>query len=113
MTIEIPAGTEFVDPKSATAPDPVAADTHPRFKVPVGAERRRRRRAKMDVGVHVRGGMGTLAPFEDVGRTIDVSRDGLLLVTSEREAYQLGKILEVTFPFSGSPEAIYMPQKAR
>ena len=49
----------------------------PRHPVGTGADRRRRWRAKISGRVHIRGGVGTIDAFEDVCKTIDVSRDGI------------------------------------
>jgi hypothetical protein len=42
---------------------------------PVGIERRRRKRAKITAQVHMRG-VNTPEPFEEICKSIDVSRDG-------------------------------------
>jgi CheY-like chemotaxis protein len=77
-----------------------------------GADRRQRFRAKIVGRVHVRGGIGTLDVFEDVGKTVDVSRDGVLLSTS-RGGYWVGQMLEVAFPYSTVPTAINQARRAR
>lgn len=66
-------------------------------------DRRSRRRAKISAPVHVRG-MNSAESFEEVGKTIDVSRDGLLLVVRNKDC-QKGQLLEVTFPYSSAPGA--------
>jgi len=75
-------------------------------------DRRKRHRAKMSVRVLVRGGIGSLEPFEDVGVTIDASRDGLLIETS-RGGYWENQVVEVTFPYDGEPHPVNPPQRAR
>jgi CheY-like chemotaxis protein len=77
-----------------------------------GADRRRRCRAKIVGRVHARGGVGTLDLFEDVGKSIDVSLDGVLWSTS-RGGYWVGQVLEVTFPYWTSPTAINQARTAR
>lgn len=77
-----------------------------------GADRRRRCRAKVVGRVHARGGVGTLDLFEDVGKSIDVSLDGILWSTS-RGGYWVGQFLEVTFPYWTSPTAINQARRAR
>ncbi len=62
--------------------------------------------------VHARGGVGTLDLFEDVGKSIDVSLDGILWSTS-RGGYWVGQFLEVTFPYWTSPTAINQARRAR
>lgn len=86
----------------------------PNAKHPIGspADRRTRWRAKLVGRVHVRGGIGTLDLFEDMGKSIDVSRDGLLWSTS-RGGYWVGQVLEVTFPYWTVPTAINRGRRAR
>jgi twitching motility two-component system response regulator PilH len=61
-------------------------------------DRRRRSRARISLGVHIRGGIGTLEAFEDFATSLDVSRDGILLSTP-RSGYWVGQSLEVSCPF--------------
>jgi len=56
--------------------------------------------------------VGTLDLFEDVARSIDVTRDGLLVRTS-RGGYWVGQILDVTFPYKPVPTAINVARRAR
>ncbi len=98
MSLEIPASAEAV----SSAKHPTAS----------GAERRRRKRAKIAVPVHIRGGIERADTFEDLGNSVDASRDGLLLSTS-RDGYWVGQPLLVTFPFSSTPTAINTPRKAK
>jgi two-component system, chemotaxis family, response regulator PixH len=77
-----------------------------------GADRRNRFRAKMAARVHIRGGVGTLDAFEDLAKTVDVNRDGILLQTS-RGGYWVGQMLDVTFPFWTTPTAINAARRAR
>jgi CheY-like chemotaxis protein len=79
---------------------------------PQGAERRRHKRAKIEFRVHVRGGIGTQEVFEDVGQSLDVTRDGVLLRTS-RGGYWAGQPLQVTCPFWITPLPINTARKAR
>ena len=79
---------------------------------PTGRERRKRHRAKVALRVLVRGGIDSLEPFEDVGNTIDASRDGLLVKTY-RGAYWQGQMIEVTVPYNGVPDPTNPPQRAR
>lgn len=75
-----------------------------------GIERRRRKRAKITAQVHVRV-LNSAEPFEEVCKSIDVSRDGLLF-TSARAGYWKGQQLEVTFPYSNAAAALNTPQAA-
>lgn len=77
-----------------------------------GIERRRRRRAKISAQVHIRAAESvTSKGFREVCTTIDVSRDGLLLVARET-GYWKGQRLHVTFPYSTEPGAIDSEQEA-
>ena len=66
----------------------------------------------MGLQVRIGGGRGTLQAFEDVGKTIDVSRSGLQVATSLR-GYWVGQVLEVTCPFWSTPVAINTARKAK
>jgi len=68
---------------------PDTSASAPKHPIGTGADRRRRCRAKVVGGVHARGGVGTLDLFEDVGKSIDVSLDGVLWSTS-RGGYWVG-----------------------
>lgn len=75
-------------------------------------DRRRRMRTKMGLHVRIEGGRGTLQAFEDTGKTIDVSRHGLLVATS-MSGYWVGQTLQVTCPFWSTPVAINARRQAR
>src|SRR5579862_4280646 len=75
-----------------------------------GIERRRRKRAKITAQVHVRV-VNSPEPFEEVCKSVDVSRDGLLF-TSVRAGYWKGQLLEVTFPYSTAAAALNTAQQA-
>ncbi|MGC2707221.1 MAG: hypothetical protein WA361_22110, partial [Candidatus Acidiferrales bacterium] len=59
-----------------------------------GVERRRRQRVKLAVQARVRGAVGTLDTFEEIVKSLDVSRDGVLLATT-RGGYAVGEQLQV------------------
>jgi CheY-like chemotaxis protein len=73
-------------------------------------ERRRRKRAKISAQVHVRA-IDSPEPFEEVCKSIDVSRDGLLF-TATRGGYWKGQFLDVTFPYSTAAAALNTAQRA-
>ena len=75
-----------------------------------GVERRRRKRAKISAQVQVRA-VGSPAAFEEICKSVDVSRDGLLF-TSARAGYWKGQRLDVTFPYSSAAAALNQPQPA-
>ncbi len=99
----------MISSKSRTSITPTSPAKHP---IGTGADRRRRCRAKVVGRVHALGGVGTLDLFEDVGKSIDVSLDGILWSTS-RGGYWVGQFLEVTFPYWTSPTAINQARSAR
>jgi CheY-like chemotaxis protein len=51
-------------------------------------------------------------PFQEVCKTVDVSRDGVLFL-SPHSGYWVGQRLEVTFPYSTDPSALNHPQPAQ
>jgi CheY-like chemotaxis protein len=73
-------------------------------------ERRRRKRAKISAQVHVRA-VDSPEPFEEVCKSIDVSRDGLLF-NATRGGYWKGQLLDVTFPYSNAAAALNTAQRA-
>jgi CheY-like chemotaxis protein len=75
-----------------------------------GVERRRRKRAKITAQVHV-SAVDAPQPFQEICKSVDVSRDGLLF-TSARAGYWKGQKLEVTFPYSTAAAALNQPQSA-
>src|SRR5258708_33947885 len=75
-------------------------------------DRRRRHRAKMAAQVLVRGGIGTPEAFEETCMSVDVSRDGLLFMTTRR-GYSAGQKLKVTFPYSSPTPSLSVPREAR
>lgn len=77
---------------------------------PSAPDRRRRKRAKIAAQVHVRG-VNSPESFEEVCKSIDVSRHGLLF-TAARAGYWKGQRLEVTFPYSPGPAAFNSAQHA-
>lgn len=77
-----------------------------------GRDRRRRRRVKVALPVRIRGGMGSVEFFDDDGTTIDVSRDGMLLMP-KRGGYASGQVLEVIVAAAGEPTAGDSWQRAR
>lgn len=81
-----------------------------RLSGPNGVERRRRKRAKISAQVHVRAANSPEA-FEEVCKSVDVSRDGLLFVAA-RSGYWAGQRLEVTFPYSTAASALNKAQDA-
>src|SRR5271155_2472676 len=73
-------------------------------------ERRRRRRAKISAQVQVNA-VNSPEPFNEITKSVDVSRDGLLFTTA-RAGYWKGQKLEVTFPYSTAAAALNQPQPA-
>jgi CheY-like chemotaxis protein len=81
-----------------------------RLSGPNGVDRRRRKRAKISAQVHIRAA-NSPEPFEEVCKSVDVSRDGLLFVAA-RAGYWKGQRLEVTFPYSTAASALNKAQDA-
>lgn len=77
---------------------------------PNGIERRRRKRAKISAQVHVRLA-NSPESFEEICRSVDVSRDGLLFIAG-RAGYWKGQRLDVTFPYSNAAAALNQAQAA-
>jgi CheY-like chemotaxis protein len=80
--------------------------------IATGRDRRRHSRARIALGVYIRGGVGTLETFEDFAKSLDVSRDGVQLATA-RGGYWPGQSLEVTCPFWNLPSGINASRKAK
>lgn len=75
-----------------------------------GTERRKRRRAKISAQLHI-STAGPSKPYEEVCMTVDISRDGLLF-TTDYPFYGRGETLNITFPYSRTPNATEQAQKA-
>lgn len=67
---------------------------------------------KIDFRVHIRGGIGTQEAFDDFGKSLDITRDGLL-VSTWRGGYWAGQPLQVACPYWTSPAPINTERKAR
>ena len=81
---------------------PASVGAHP-------AERRRKRRVLISAPVRVRGVDVTRAVPDEISTTIDVSRLGLLFITSDAR-YHCGMEVAVVFPYSSAPTAIHTEQ---
>jgi CheY-like chemotaxis protein len=90
----------------------LGAEPRPRHPIGSGADRRSRVRAKFDGRVHIRGGLGTIDAFEDMARSVDATRDGLLFM-SPRGGYWVGQVLQVAFPYWTVPSAINVARRAK
>jgi CheY-like chemotaxis protein len=77
-----------------------------------GSDRRRRRRALISSPVRVRGVDITNGGPDEISNTVDVSRLGLLFVTS-LDCYSRGMDVMVTFPYSNAVNAIQAEQPGR
>jgi CheY-like chemotaxis protein len=75
-----------------------------------GIERRRRKRAKITAQVHVRG-VNCPEPFEEVCKSIDVSRFGLLF-NAARAGYWKGQRIDIVFPYSSAAAHLNSAQHA-
>jgi CheY-like chemotaxis protein len=106
----IPTTSAEARSKSATSGSKSSSNSNNQKSNLSGIERRRRKRAKISAQVHVRV-VNSPEPFEEVCKSVDVSRDGLLF-TSARAGYWKGQILEVTFPYSTAAGDFNTAQKA-
>jgi CheY-like chemotaxis protein len=79
---------------------------------PGSEDRRRRRRALISAPLRVRGLNVTHGGPDEISTTIDVSRAGVLFVSSHG-AYTSGMEVMVTFPYSKSPTAVHAEQPGR
>ncbi|MFZ3217723.1 MAG: response regulator [Candidatus Acidiferrales bacterium] len=96
-----------------STPPIASAETNAKSASPnavTGIDRRRRKRAKITAQVHIRS-VNTPDPFEEICKSVDVSRDGLL-VTAARAGYWKGQRLDVTFPYSTAAAALNTAQAA-
>jgi CheY-like chemotaxis protein len=97
-------GTSTIDPNDKVKPGtPAKAQL-------TGAERRRRKRVKISGHVHVKT-RDSASAFEEVCKSVDVSRDGVLFATA-RAGYWKGQILDVTFPYSSASDTCNQAQSA-
>src|ERR1700719_9417 len=87
---------------------PKAADAL-RNEVP---DRRKRRRALISAPVRVRGINATDAVVDETSTTIDVSRAGILFLSSSPN-YARGMEVGVIFPYSTAPAALHAEQQGR
>jgi CheY-like chemotaxis protein len=95
---------------STTTTASAEATRKPAGSNPQGIERRRRRRAKISAQVHV-SAANSAQPFEEICKSVDVSRDGLLFAAA-RAGYFKGQRLDVTFPYSSAAAALNQAQAA-
>ncbi|MGH9714070.1 MAG: response regulator [Candidatus Acidiferrales bacterium] len=95
---------------SSTPSASAEATRKPAASSPNGIERRRRKRAKITAQVHLRAASAP-EPFEEICKSMDVSRDGLLF-TAARAGYCKGQRLDVTFPYSSAAAALNQAQEA-
>jgi CheY-like chemotaxis protein len=99
-----------VSSNRTSAPGSEKRSQNPASSGASGLERRRRRRARLSAHVRIRA-IDSPTPFQEVCKTVDVSRDGLLIASSHA-GYWKGQPLEVTFPFSTEPSALNQAQRA-
>lgn len=79
---------------------------------PKAEERRRRRRALISAPVRVRGVNVTHGGPDEISTTVDVSRIGLLFVSS-LDCYSRAMEVMVTFPYSSAPQVLHAEQAGR
>ncbi|MGC1129693.1 MAG: response regulator [Candidatus Acidiferrales bacterium] len=112
---ETNAGEAVAEGMSATEKPPTRSDAiaaEGAAKTGRNEDRRRRRRALISAPVRVRGVNVTRGGPDEISTTVDVSRDGLLVLTEE-EGYYRGMEVAVIFPYSTAPTAIHAEQSGR
>jgi CheY-like chemotaxis protein len=99
---------------ASAAPQPIKLTASDPTKTPVvhPADRRRRRRALISAPVRVRGVDVTNSGPDEISTTVDVSRFGILFITS-LDCYAPGMDLMVTFPYSSSLHVMQAEQHGR
>lgn len=112
-----PASSELTTDTSQSSADSQAANvpaSEPAkiLAVHPAADRRRRRRALISAPVRVRGVDVTNSGPGEISTTVDVSRFGILFITS-LECYSRGMDVMVTFPYSSSKHAVQAEQLGR
>lgn len=101
---------ENADSNSNSAPSLHHSAEALRNEVP--SDRRKRRRALISAPVRVRGINVTDGSVDEVSTTIDVSRAGILFLSSS-PSYSRGMEVAVIFPFSTAPTALQAEQPGR
>src|ERR1700756_3361123 len=76
------------------------------------SDRRKRRRALISAPVRVRGINATDAVVDEISTTIDVSRAGILFLSTSPN-YARGMQVAVIFPYSTAPAALHAEQRGR
>ena len=76
------------------------------------SDRRKRRRALISASVRVRGINVTDAVVDEISTTIDVSRAGILFLSTSPN-YARGMEVAVMFPYSSAPAALHAEQQGR
>ena len=107
LIAEDPSEAALVEPVKLTAIEPAKSPV-----VHSAADRRRRRRALISAPVRVRGVDVTNNGPDEISTTVDVSRFGILFITSQ-DGYSRGMDVMVTFPYSSSQHAIQAEQPGR
>lgn len=103
QVVAVSAGPLPHEANSGAAASSASGSAHP-------SERRRKRRVLISAPVRVRGVDVTRAVPDEISTTIDVSRLGLLFITSDAR-YHCGMEVAVVFPYSTSPTAIHTEQR--
>jgi twitching motility two-component system response regulator PilG len=109
-TSALAASAQAGDPLAAHKPSIQEAADALRNEPP--ADRRRRRRALISAPVRVRGINVTDAVVDEISTTIDVSRAGILFLSTSPN-YARGMHVAVIFPYSTAPAALHAEQQGR
>ena len=98
--------------EAATAHKPSIQEAADALRNEPPADRRRRRRALISAPVRVRGINVTDAVVDEISTTIDVSRAGILFLSTSPN-YARGMEVAVIFPYSTAPAALHAEQPGR
>src|SRR6202021_3049277 len=98
--------------EAATAHKPSIQEAADALRNEPPADRRRRRRALISAPVRVRGINVTDAVVDEISTTIDVSRAGILFLSTSPN-YARGMEVAVIFPYSTAPAALHAEPPGR
>ena len=98
--------------ESAAARTPSLQEAADALRNEPPADRRKRRRALISAPVRVRGINVTDAVVDEISTTIDVSRAGILFLSTSPN-YARGMEVAVMFPYSNAPAALHAEQQGR
>jgi CheY-like chemotaxis protein len=109
---DILASVNFASPDAPETPVMSLQEAAGALRSDPRADRRKRRRALISAPVRIRGINVTDAVVDEITTTIDVSRAGILFISSSPN-YARGMEVAVIFPYSTAPAALHAEQQGR